>query len=186
MKRSAEMRLFARSSGFGFGRGWNGDLDELDPFLFEQFFLGLGADAADVAGFGDAVVDLQGLTGELAPDVIKIFFDELGHLPPQLGQGMLFLRIRLLGFEPRGRLDGKSGRQLDDVRVIAGRAGNQPLPPLSVKRCTVFEPAFEGMPIAALQIICNHDADRVSPAGIAPRPKWRNTQSLRLRAGFMH
>ena len=101
MKRNAEIGLIMKSSGFGFGRGRDGNLDELDAFLLEEFFFRLGTDAADVAGFGHAVMNLQGLGGELAPDVVEIPFNELGHLSPQLGQGVFFLRRGLLGCESR-------------------------------------------------------------------------------------
>jgi len=60
----------------------DGDLDEMHAFLLQELFLLLSADAADVAGFGDAVVDLQGLLGKMATDIVEIFLDEISHLPP--------------------------------------------------------------------------------------------------------
>jgi len=168
------------SSGFRFRRGRDGDLDELDALLLEEFFFCLGADAADIAGFGDAVMNLQGLAGELASDIIEVFLDKFDHLLPQLSPCTFWLRTRFLRFEPGRALDGKSGRQLDDVCVVADRAGDQSLLFLCTKRGAIFEPTFEGMPISALQVVCNHDADRVIRAGVAGRLEQRNRPSLRF------
>jgi len=96
-------------------------VDELDAFLLEEFFFCLGAHPADVARLGCAVMDFQGLLGEVAADVVEIFLDKFGKLPAQMGEQLRLPRLGCLRLESLGGLDGKSRRHPVDGRVVCRR-----------------------------------------------------------------